>query len=124
MASGKKNTRHSTASKLVPAEDLSTTDLPTVKDALSKMKFEREKLALNRTKKIIEVKEIAEKVLPDIKNVFKKVNSKLVLNNDRTILAKLMGDYKQMMDIDNSKVKGLKKLHFEEKLGKLLDQSS
>ena len=121
MASSKKSTRHSTASKLVPAEDLSTTDLPTVKDALSKMKFEREKLSLNRTKKIIEVKEIADKVLPDIKYVFKKVNSKLVLNNDRTILAKLMGDYKQMMDIDNSKVKGLKKLHFEEKLGKLLD---
>ena len=69
MANCKKSTRHSTASKLVPAEDLPTTDLPTVKDALAKMKFEREKMVINTTKKIIGVKEIDEKVLPDIKYI-------------------------------------------------------
>ena len=95
-------------------DPLPATDLPTVKDVLAKMKLEKQR-------KYIEIKQVAERVLPEIKSIFKKVDSNLVLNNDSTILAKLTIDFKQMKDLEISKAKGKKKDNFEFKMGKLFD---
>ena len=113
MAS-KVKTRQKPPNTMVTKEELQTTDLPTVRDVLAKMKLEKQR-------DNVEIKQVAEKVLPEIKSIFRKANSKLVLNSDRTILAKLTTDFKQMKDLERSKTKGKKKENFDLKLGKLFD---
>ena len=107
-------TRQKPPNIIVTEDHLPATDLPTVKDVLAKMKLEKER-------NNIEIKHVAERVLPEIKSIYSKVNSNLVLNNDRTILAKLTTDFKQMKDLERSKAKGKKKENFELKIGKLFD---
>ena len=99
-------TRQKHPSNIVTEDQLPNTDLPTVRDVLAKMKLEKER-------KNVEIKHIAEKILPDIKAIFRKVNSNIVLNSDRTILAKLTTDFKQMKDLERSKAKGKKKENFD-----------
>ena len=113
MAS-KVKTRQKPPNTIVTEEELPATDLPTVRDVLAKMKLEKQR-------DNVEIKQVAEKVLPEIKSIFRKDNSKLVLNSDRTILAKLTTDFKQMKDLERSKTKGKKKENFDLKLGKLFD---
>ena len=107
-------TRQKPPNIIVTEDHLPATDLPTVKDVLAKMKLEKER-------NNIEIKHVAERVLPEIKSIYSKVNSNLVLNNDRTILVKLTTDFKQMKDLERSKAKGKKKENFELKIGKLFD---
>ena len=109
-----RKTRQKPPNIIVTEEDLPATDLPTLKDVLAKMKLEKER---NNA----EIKQVAEKVLPEIKAIYRKVNSNLVINNDRTIIAKLINEFKQMKDLERSKVKGKKKDNFEIKMGKLFD---
>ena len=109
-----RKTRQKPSNIIVTEEDLPATDLPTLKDVLAKMKLEKER---NNA----EIKQVAEKVLPEIKAIYRKVNSNLVINNDRTIIAKLINEFKQMKDLEGSKVKEKKKDNFEIKMGKLFD---
>ena len=76
MAS-KVKTRQKPPNTIVTEEELPATDLPTVRDVLAKMKLEKQR-------DNVEIKQVAEKVLPEIKSIFRKANSKLVLNSDRT----------------------------------------
>ena len=102
----KVKTRQKPPNNLVTEEELPTTDLPTIRDVLAKMKLEKQR------DQFVEIKQVADKVLPEIKSIFRKVNSNLVLNSDRTILAKLTTDFKQMKDLERSKAKGKKKENF------------
>ena len=121
MASSSRQTRQSHASSIVQAAELPQSELPTLKDVLAKMLFERDKLIIATKTKNVEIKSLAESVLPEIKALFRKVNSKLVLNSDRTIILKIVNDYKQMKDIERSGKKGRQREMFESKLGKLFD---
>ena len=121
MASSSRQTRQSHASSVVQAAELPQSELPTLKDVLAKMLFERDKLIIATKTKNVEIKSLAESVLPEIKALFRKVNSKLVLNSDRTIILKIVNDYKQMKDIERSGKKGRQREMFESKLGKLFD---
>ena len=113
-----RSTRQATSKNLVRAEDLPTSDLPTLRDVLAKMLLERQKIIEAKKIKNVEVKVLADKVIPEIKLVYRKVNSNLVINSDRTILGKLTNEYKHMKEIERS---GKKKEQFEVKLGKLFD---
>ena len=113
MASKIKN-RQKPSYHIVKEDHLPAIDLPTAKVVLAKMKLEKER---NNA----EIKQVADKVLPEIKAIFRKVNSNLVLNSDRTILAKLTTDFKQMKDLERSKAKGKKRENFDYKIGKLFD---
>ena len=114
MASKIKKNRQKPSYHIVNEDHLLATDLPTVKEVLAKMKLEKER---NNA----EIKQVADKVLPEIKAIFRKVNSNLVLNSDRTILAKLTTDFKQIKDLERSKAKGENRGNFDHKFGKLFD---
>ena len=115
---GSRQTRQKIAKNIVKAKDLPTSDLPTVRDVLAKMVYERDKIKVTENKIKVEVRVVAETVLPDIKALYKKVNSNLVVYDDKTILRRLTNDYKQMKELERS---GKQRQNFEVKLGKLFD---
>ena len=118
---GSRQTRQHITKFIVKAQDLSPSDLPTVRDVLAKMVHERDKIKLAEGKTQVEVRDLAQKVLPEIKALYKKVNSNLVVYDDNTILRRLETDYKQMKELERSGQHGKKRQNFEIKLGKLFD---
>ena len=117
---GVRKTRLNIAKNIVKAEELPVSDLPTVRDVLAKMVFDRDKHKME-SKKNVEVKVLAESLIPEIKALYRKVNYNLVVNGDKTILKKLINDYKLMKDLERSGQSGKKRQDFEVKLGKLFD---
>ena len=117
MSGGSRKTRQVSAKNIVQAGDLPSSDLPTLRDVLAKMILERDKIAT----KIVEVKALTELVLPEIKAVYRKVNSNLIINSDKTILKKLTNDYKYMKELERSGITGKKRQDFEVRLGRLFD---
>ena len=117
---GVRKTRQDIAKNIVKAEELPVSDLPTVRDVLAKMVFDRDKHKMESNKNV-EVKVLAESLIPEIKALYRKVNSNLVVNGDKTILKKLIHDYKLMKDLERSGQSGKKRQDFEVKLGKLFD---
>ena len=115
---GARVTRLSISNSLVKAGELPTSDLPTLKDVLGKMLLERDNIVESTKVPNVAVKAFAEVIIPDIKTVYKKVNSNLVVNSDRTILGKLTKEYKLMKELERS---GKKTEGFVVKLGKLFD---
>ena len=115
---GSRQTRQKIAKNIVKAKDLPTSDLPTVRDVLAKMVYERDKIKVTENKIKVEVRVVAENVLPDIKALYKKVNSNLVVYDDKTILRRLTNDYKQMKELERS---GKQRQNFEVKIGKVFD---
>ena len=104
MSGGSRKTRQVSAKNIVQAGDLPSSDLPTLRDVLAKMILERDTIAT----KIVEVKAVTELVLPEIKAVYRKVNSNLIINSDKTILKKLTNDYKYMKELERSGITGKK----------------
>ena len=113
-----RQTRQKIAKNIVKAKDLPTSDLPTVRDVLAKMVYERDKIKVTENKIKVEDRVVAETVLPDIKALYKKVNSNLVVYDDKTILRRLTNDYKQMKELERS---GKQRQNFEVKIGKVFD---
>ena len=97
---GARVTRLSISNSLVKPGELPTSDLPTLKDVLGKMLLERDKIVESTKVPNVAVKAFAEVIIPDIKTVYKKVNSNLVVNSDRTILGKLTKEYKLMKELE------------------------
>ena len=81
---------------------------------LGKMLLERDEIVESTKVPNVAVKAFAEVIIPDIKTLYKKVNSNLVVNGDITIL----GKYKLMKELERS---GKKTEGFVVKLGKLFD---
>ena len=100
--SGSRQTRQHVAKNIVKAQDLPPSDLPTVRDVLAKMVLERDKIkvAEGKLQNQVEVRGVAENVLPEIKALYRKVNSNLVVYDDKTILRRLTTDYKQMKELE------------------------
>ena len=121
--SGSRQTRQHVAKNIVKAQDLPPSDLPTVRDVLAKMVLERDKIkvAEGKLQNQVEVRGVAENVLPEIKALYRKVNSNIVVYDDKTILRRLTTDYKQMKELERSGRPGKQRQNFEVKLGKLFD---
>ena len=85
------------------------------------MLFDRDKIIAAAKTKNVEIRVLAEAVVPEIKAVYRKVNSNLVLNSDRTIIGKIINEYRQMKDLERSGKKGKQREMFESKIGKLFD---
>ena len=121
--SGSRQTRQHVAKNIVKAQDLPPSDLPTVRDVLAKMVLERDKIkvAEGKLQNQVEVRGVAENVLPEIKALYRKVNSNLVVYDDKTILRRLTTDYKQMKELERSGRPGKQRQNFEIKLEKLFD---
>ena len=101
MASSRQ-TRQALSRNIVQAADLSSADLPTLQDVLAKMLFDRDKIIAAAKTKNVEIRVLAEAVVPEIKAVYRKVNSNLVLNSDRTIIGKIINEYREMKDLERS----------------------
>ena len=66
------------------------------------MVHERDKIKVAENNILVEVSLVAQNVLPEIKALYRKVNSNLVVYDDKTILRRLTTDYKQMKEIERS----------------------
>ena len=121
MAAGVRQTRQHIAKNIVKAQDLPTSDLPTIRDMLAKMVHERDKIKVAENKIQVEVSLVSQNVLPEIKALYRKVNSNIVVYDDKTILRRLTTDYKQMKELERSGRPGKQRQNFEIKLEKLFD---
>ena len=90
MGPKKKNTRQASKLLVSPCE-LPVADLPTLREILGKCTTEKNKLANNS-----KIEEVLPGVVKDLKDLYKIVNSNLVVLHDKLISRRIKAKYDEM----------------------------
>ena len=115
MAPKKRNTRLASQLLVSPCE-LPLADLPTLQEVLGKVTAEKAKLVANA--KVDEVLPVA---VEGIRDLYKKVNSNLIVVNDKLISKRIKSKYDDMKYLNRSKTATKAQADFEKKLGEVFD---
>jgi hypothetical protein len=115
MGPKKKNTRQASKLLVSPCE-LPVADLPTLREVLGKCTAEKNKLANNS-----KIEEVLPGVVKDLKDLYKIVNSNLVVLHDKLISRRIKAKYDEMKYLNRSKTANKAQASFEETLGEVFD---
>ena len=115
MGPKKKNTRQ--ASKLLVSPcALPVADLPTLQEVLGKCTTEKSKVASNSN-----IEAVLPGVVNSLKDLYKTVNSNLVVLHDKLISRRIKAKYDEMKNLNRSKTANKAQSSFEETLGEVFD---
>ena len=115
MGPKKKNTRQASKLLVSPCE-LPVADLPTLREVLGKCTAEKNKLANNS-----KIEEVLPGVVKDLKDLYKIVNSNLVVLHDKLISRRIKAKYDEMKYLNRSKTANKAQASFEETLGEVFN---
>ena len=115
MGPKKKNTRQASKLLVSPCE-LPVADLPTLQEVLGKCTTEKSKVASNSN-----IEAVLPGVVNSLKDLYKTVNSNLVVVHDKLISRRIKAKYDEMKYLNRSKSANKAQANFEKGLGEVFD---